>query len=175
MFKTVKGYIQVYTGNGKGKTTAAFGLALRAVGAGKKVFFAQFVKGKIYSEIEAVNRFLPDITIKQFGLGCFIVDKPTQKDVEAAQAGLKEIKEIFLTGKYDMIVLDEANIALFYNLFTVESLIEIIRSKPEATEIIITGRYAPPELIEVADLVTEMKEVKHYFNNGVDAREGIEY
>lgn len=175
MLKTVKGYIQVYTGNGKGKTTAAFGLALRAVGAGKKVFFAQFVKGKIYSEIEAVNRFLPDITIKQFGLGCFIVDKPTQKDVEAAQAGLKEIKEIVLTGKYDMIVLDEANIALFYNLFTVESLIEIIRSKPEATEIIITGRYAPPELIEVADLVTEMKEVKHYFNNGVDAREGIEY
>lgn len=171
----MKGYIQVYTGNGKGKTTAAFGLSLRAVGAGKKVFFAQFVKGKMYAEIEVVNRYLPDITIKQYGLGCFIIDKPTQKDVEAAQAGLKEIKEIIQTGKYDVIVLDEANIALFYNLFTVESLIDIIKLKPEATEIIITGRYAPPELIEIADLVTEMKEVKHYYNKGVEAREGIEY
>ena len=175
MFNRMKGYIQVYTGNGKGKTTAAFGLSLRAVGAGKKVFFAQFVKGKMYAEIEAVNRYLPDITIKQYGLGCFIVDKPTQKDIEAAQEGLKEISEIIQAGKYDVIVLDEASIALFYNLFTVESLIDIIKSKPETTEIIITGRYAPPELIEIADLVTEMKEVKHYYNKGVEAREGIEY
>jgi cob(I)alamin adenosyltransferase len=171
----MKGYIHVYTGNGKGKTTAAFGLALRAVGAGKKVFFAQFVKGKIYAEIEAVNKFLPDITIKQYGLGCFIVEKPTEKDIEAAQKGLTEITAIIQSGKYDVIVLDEANIALFYNLFSLNSLIEALRTKPESTEIIITGRYAPQEIIDMADLVTEMKEVKHYYNEGVEARKGIEY
>lgn len=171
----MKGYIQVYTGNGKGKTTAAFGLALRAVGAGKKVFFAQFVKGKTYAEIEAVNNFLPDITIKQYGLRCFIVEKPTQKDIEAAQKGLKEISDIIQSGKYDVIVLDEANIALFYNLFSLNLLIEAMKTKPESTEIIITGRYAPQEIIDIADLVTEMKEIKHYYNVGVEARKGIEF
>lgn len=170
-----KGYIHIYTGNGKGKTTAAFGLALRAVGAGKKVYFAQFVKGRTYSEIEAVNKFLPDITIKQYGLGCFIVNKPVQEDIDAAQHGLKEIKEIIKSDKYDLIVLDEANIALHYELFTTESIIKVLNSKPERTEIIITGRYAPQELIELADLVTEMKEIKHYYNNGIEARKGIEF
>ncbi len=171
----MKGYIQLYTGDGKGKTTAAFGLCLRAVGAGKKVFFAQFVKGKIYSEIEAVNKFLPGITIKQYGRGCFIVKQPGQKDIEAAQTGLKEVAEIIQSGEYDLVVLDEANIALYYNLFSIDSLIEIIASKAEETEIVITGRYAPQELIDVANLVTEMKEVKHYYYDGVEARKGMEY
>ncbi len=171
----MKGYIHVYTGNGKGKTTAALGLSLRAIGAGKKVFFAQFVKGKAYSEIEAVNRYIPAITIKQYGLGCFIVEKPKQTDIDAAQAGLKEIHEIILSGKYDLVVLDEACIAVFYNLFSVDLLINVLKSKPENTEIVITGRYASKELTDMADLVTEMKEVKHYYNRGIKARKGIEY
>lgn len=171
----MKGYTQVYTGNGKGKTTAAFGLALRAIGAGKKVFFAQFVKGKTYAEIEAVKKFLPNFIIKQYGLGCFIVNKPTPRDIEAAQKGLKEVTQIIESGYYDVVVLDEATIALYYNLFTIEDLLETIHKKPSPTELIITGRYAPPEVLDIADLVTEMKEVKHYYQKGVEAREGIEF
>lgn len=171
----MKGYIHVYTGNGKGKTTAAFGLSLRAVGAGKKVFFAQFVKGRIYSEIEAVQKFLPDITVRQYGLECFIFNKPTQQDIDAAKTGLKEITKIIISGRYDIVVLDEANIALLYNLFTTEELIEVLKSKPIKMEIIITGRYAPPEIIDIADLVTEMQEIKHYYTEGVEARIGIEH
>ncbi|MBN2272903.1 MAG: cob(I)yrinic acid a,c-diamide adenosyltransferase [Bacteroidales bacterium] len=171
----MKGYIHLYTGNGKGKTTAAFGLALRAVGAGKRVFFAQFVKGKPYSEIEAVNSFLPAITIKQYGLGCFIYNKPTHNDIEAARNGLKEISRIIEEGDFDMVILDEACIAVFYNLFTEDELMQLLNKKPESMEIIITGRYASSGLYEKADLVTEMKEVKHYYKQGVEARKGIEF
>ena len=171
----MQGYIHLYTGNGKGKSTAAFGLSLRAVGAGKKVFFAQFVKGKTYAEIEAVNQFLPAITIKQYGRGCFIKNVPVPEDIEAAQNGLKEVAEIIRSGAYDIVVLDEANIALYYKLFTSAELIEVIKHKRPETEIIITGRYAPQEIIDLADLVTEMKEVKHYYRKGVEARKGIEF
>ncbi|HEY9125435.1 MAG TPA: cob(I)yrinic acid a,c-diamide adenosyltransferase [Bacteroidales bacterium] len=170
----MKGYIQIYTGNGKGKTTAAFGLALRAVGAGKKVYFAQFVKGQVYSEVKAVFNYLPTISIKQFGLECFIVKSPTQADIDIARQGFKEVSGIILSGTYDVVILDEANIALYYNLFSVDELIQLLKKKPEQTEIIITGRYAPQELIDMADLVTEMKEVKHYYTQGVEARIGIE-
>lgn len=170
-----KGYIQVYTGNGKGKTTAAFGLALRAVGAGKKVFFAQFVKGQIYSELEAVEKYLPSITIKQYGLDCFIEKSPTEADIKAAKEGLSQVAEIIASGQYDVIVLDEANIAVYYNLFTAQELISVINKRRKNTEIIITGRYAPPELLEIAHLVTEMKEIKHYYTQGVEARKGIEF
>jgi len=171
----MKGYTQIYTGNGKGKTTAAFGLALRAVGAGKKVFIAQFVKGMKYSEINAVEKCFPEITIKQYGLSCFIVNVPTEKDIEAARKGLKETSRVIASGKYEVVILDEVCIATYYNLFTVNELIEVLKTKPESTEIIITGRYAAKELIEVADLVTEMKEVKHYYTKGVEARKGIEF
>ena len=170
-----RGYIHVYTGNGKGKTTAALGLTLRAVGAGKKVFFAQFVKGQRYSEVKAIEQYLPDAQIKQYGLDCFIWKKPTQADIDTAREGLREVEEIIRSGKYDMVVLDEANIAIFYGLFSVQELIDVVTRKPTDTEIIITGRYAAPELIEIADLVTEMKEVKHYYNQGVEARIGIEH
>ncbi|ASB49772.1 cob(I)yrinic acid a,c-diamide adenosyltransferase [Alkalitalea saponilacus] len=169
------GYIQVYTGNGKGKSTAAFGLSLRAVGAGKKVFFCQFVKGKIYSEIEAIRQYLPNITLKQYGRGCFIYKKPDQADIDAAKEGLQEISEIVKSSEYDLIVLDEANIALYYNLFQVDDLIEILKQKHSTTEVVITGRYAPQELMDFADLVTEMKEIKHYYTKGVEARKGIEF
>ena len=171
----MKGYIHVYTGNGKGKTTAALGLALRAVGAGKKVYFAQFVKGKIYSEIDAINRYIPEITVKQYGRGCFIVNKPTLEDIQAAKEGLEEVGAVIRSGKYDVVVLDEATIALHYKLFSVEELIAVLQEKHEETEIAITGRYAPEELIEIADLVTEMKEIKHYYTKGISARKGIEY
>lgn len=168
-------YFQIYTGNGKGKTTAAFGLALRAVGAGKKVFFAQFVKGKTYSEIKAVEQWLPSITVKQFGRGCFIVKQPQQADIDAARNGLNEVRNILQSGEYQLVVLDEANIAIFYKLFTVGELFEAIENRHTDTEVVVTGRYAPQELIDAADLVTEMKEIKHYYNNGIEAREGIEF
>lgn len=171
----MKGYIQIYTGNGKGKTTAALGLTLRAAGAGKKVFFAQFVKGQIYSEVKAIQGCLPSVEIRQYGLDCFIFNEPSQEDISIARKGLKEVEEVILSGKYDVVVLDEANIAIYYKLFSAGELIEVLKQRPDKTEIIITGRYAAPELIELADLVTEMKEVKHYYTKGVQARTGIEY
>lgn len=170
----MQGYIHIYTGNGKGKTTAALGLTLRAVGAGKKVFFAQFVKGQCYSEVKAIGEHLPSVKIKQYGLDCFIRKAPTQADIEAARKGLEEVKRVILSGEYDVVVLDEANIAIYYNLFSAQELMEVLKQKCQKTEIIITGRYALPELIEMADLVTEMKEIKHYYNMGVQARKGIE-
>lgn len=171
----MKGYIQIYTGNGKGKTTAALGLTLRAVGAGKKVLFAQFAKGQIYSEIRAIHEYLPSVEVKQYGLECFINNKPTQEDIDIARKGLNEVSDAILSGSYDLVVLDEANIAIFYQLFSSEELIALLKQKPEEMEIVITGRYAMPELIEVANLVTEMKEIKHYYNEGVEARLGIEF
>jgi cob(I)alamin adenosyltransferase len=169
------GYVQLYTGNGKGKTTAAFGLALRAVGAGKNVFVAQFVKGMHYSENSAVKDFLPSITIRQYGRKCFIKNMPAQEDIDYARYGLEEIGEILRSGKYDMVVLDEACIAIYYQLFSAESLIRILAVKSPETEVIITGRYAPPELIDYADLVTEMTEIRHYYLSGIVARRGIEF
>lgn len=171
----MKGYIHVYTGNGKGKTTAALGLALRAAGAGKKVYIAQFVKGKKYSEITSLGRFSRQIELVQFGRGCFIVREPEKEDISAAMQGLAETEKVLVKGQYDMVILDEACIALHYKLFSLADLINILKKKHEDCEIIITGRYAPRELIDFADLVTEMKEVKHYYNDGIEAREGIEY
>ena len=156
-----KGYIQVYTGNGKGKTTAALGLSLRAVCAGKSVYFAQFIKGMKYSELNAV-KFLNGFSMKQYGRNCFIYNEPTDEDINLARKGLKECEEILSAGKYDIVVLDEINIALYYKLFTVGEVIEMLNHKAEGVEVILTGRYAPPEIIERADLVTEMKEIKHY-------------
>jgi len=170
----MKGYIQIYTGEGKGKTTAALGLTLRAVGAGKKVLFAQFIKGQKYSEIKAIEQFLPNVTLKQYGLKFFIDKLPSEEDIKSAKAGLAELAGIIKSSDYDIIVLDEVNIALYYDLFSVQELIEIVSNKKEETELILTGRYAPQELIEIADLVTEMKEIKHYYQQGVIARKGIE-
>ncbi|MCD4736484.1 MAG: cob(I)yrinic acid a,c-diamide adenosyltransferase [Bacteroidales bacterium] len=173
--KRKRGYIHVYTGDGKGKTTAAIGLALRAAGAGKKVFCGQFVKGRPYNENEFIRKNIPQITIKQYGRGCFIKSEPQKEDIEAAQKGFKEIENIIKNEFYDLIVLDEVNIATYYKLIAVEDLIRLLKSKPESLEIILTGRRADPAILEVADLVTEMKEIKHYYNQGVEAREGIEY
>ncbi|HPR19656.1 MAG TPA: cob(I)yrinic acid a,c-diamide adenosyltransferase [Proteiniphilum sp.] len=175
MQSEMRGYLHIYTGNGKGKSTAAFGLALRAAGAGMRIYIAQFVKGRNYSEITAVREHLPQITIRQFGKGCFIVEKPTEKDVDAAREGLAVVFEVLTSGQYDLVILDEATIAIYYDLFTVSELIEILKKRSAGCEVVVTGRYAPEELIEVADLVTEMREVKHYYRQGIEAREGIEY
>ncbi|SKA82932.1 cob(I)alamin adenosyltransferase [Caloramator quimbayensis] len=168
-----KGYVQVYTGNGKGKTTAAFGLCLRAICAGKKVFIGQFVKGMEYSELKAV-KLLPGLEIEQFGRGCFIRNEPSKEDFEAARLGLEKCKEVLKCGEYDVVVLDEINIAMFFKLVSVEEVLELIKLKAEKTELILTGRYAPQEIIDAADLVTEMREIKHYYTKGVMARKGIE-
>jgi cob(I)alamin adenosyltransferase len=168
------GYIHLYTGNGKGKTTAAIGLAVRAVGAGKKVFIGQFVKGMHYAELESLKRF-PEIVIRQYGLDCFIKNKPTQRDIDAARNGLTEVTSIIDKNMFDMVILDEICIALYYKLFGVDEVLALLKGKPTEMEIILTGRYAPEEIIEAADLVTEMKEIKHYYNNGIEARKGIEY
>lgn len=170
----MKGYVQVYTGDGKGKTTAALGLALRAAGAGLKVYVAQFVKGMKYSEINILDKLSDSILLKQYGRRFFINRTPDEKDIRAAREGLKEAREIMRSGEYQVIILDEATIATHYNLFSVEELLDFIRTKPEDVELVITGRMADPRVIEAADLVTEMKEVKHYYQNGVKARDGIE-
>ncbi|MGD9995220.1 MAG: cob(I)yrinic acid a,c-diamide adenosyltransferase [Salinivirgaceae bacterium] len=169
-----KGYIHLYTGNGKGKTTAAIGLALRAAGAGKKVFIAQFVKGLPYSELEVLKK-IAKITVKQYGLDCFIKNQPTQKDILAAQKGFTEVTALITQNKYDLIVLDEICIALHYNLIDAKELYHLLQLKPEPMELVLTGRYASPELYEHVDLLTEMKELKHYYQKGVEARKGIEY
>ena len=170
----MKGYVQVYTGDGKGKTTAALGLALRAVGAGLKTYIAQFVKGMEYSEHRALARLSDSITVTQYGRGCLISGSPAEEDIRAAQEGLKEVKEVMCSGQYDLIILDEANIATHFDLFSREDLLDFIRAKPEQVELVITGRRADPRIMAAADLVTEMKEIKHYYQKGVQARDGIE-
>ena len=170
----MKGFVQVYTGDGKGKTTAALGLALRAAGAGLKVYIAQFVKGMKYAELISLEKLSEHITVKQYGRDCFIKKNPEEEDIRAAQIGLKEVREIMCSGKYQVIILDEANIATYYNLFSVEDLLDFIRARPEDVELVITGRRADPRIIEAADLVTEMKEVRHYYQKGIQARDGIE-
>jgi cob(I)alamin adenosyltransferase len=169
-----RGYVQVYTGDGKGKTTAAIGLAVRAAGAGLRVFIGQFIKGMDYAEIGALERFGDAITIKQYGRGCFIRGDPTAEDIAMAQEALREMKEIVASGKYDVVILDEANVAHYFKLFSTDDLLSVIDVKPEHVELVFTGRKAPQELIERADLVTEMREIKHYYQLGVQARAGIE-
>lgn len=168
------GKVQVYTGNGKGKTTAALGLALRASGAGLKVFIGQFVKGMHYHELDTLEH-LPNISLKQYGLDCFIVNEPTQNDIDAARKGFAEMSRIVMEGKCDLVIFDEINIALYYKLLGVDELIKLIRERPAHVELVLTGRYAPGELLDLADLVTEMREVKHYYQDGIEARKGIEY
>ncbi|MBW2180660.1 MAG: cob(I)yrinic acid a,c-diamide adenosyltransferase [Deltaproteobacteria bacterium] len=165
-----KGYIQVYTGNGKGKTTAALGLSLRAAGAGLRVYIAQFLKTGDYSEIKALKRHSEYITIEQFGLNHFIKGKPSSDDIKAAQQGLRNIKSAITSDTYDVIIMEEANVAVTLGLLSSQDILDIISIKPDDKELVITGRGADSQIIEKADLVTEMKEIKHYFHKGVEAR-----
>lgn len=166
--------IQVYTGNGKGKTTAALGLALRACGAGLKVYIGQFIKGKTYSELKALKKFRANLTVEQFGRGCFI-KTPGPVDKDLAQKGLKKINQIISERRFDLVILDEINAALELKLFEVKDVLGLIEKTSPETELVLTGRNAPREIIDKADLVSEIKEVKHYFKKGIKARRGIEF
>lgn len=163
------------TGDGRGKTTSALGLAVRASGRGLKCYIIQFLKGFEYGELLALKK-LPDIVVKQFGRPGFVCrERPLQIDYEQARAGLDHAKEIIQSNVYDLVILDEINIAINYKLIPLEEVIELVKKKPATVELILTGRYAPKELIELADYVTEMKEIKHPYQKGILAREGIEY
>ena len=171
-----KGLILLYTGNGKGKTTAAMGLAFRAMGCGMKTYIGQFMKGQKYSELNAA-RMVPDyISIEQYGKDTFVHVKnpPDSENAAMAKAGYDKIKEALFSGNYDIIIADEIITLHFFNLISIEELLELVEKKPDGIELVLTGRYAPKEIIEAADLVSEMKEVKHYYRANVLAREGIE-
>lgn len=170
----MKGYVQVYTGDGKGKTTAAIGLAVRAVGAGLTVFIGQFVKGMEYSELKALERFAPQLLVRQYGRKAFVHNKPNEEDFHLAREGYEDIRRAIYSKQYDLVILDEANIAVYFSLLTVEDLLALIDGKPDSVELVFTGRKADPRLIERADLVTEMKDIKHYYHKGIVARDGIE-
>ncbi|HDT14278.1 MAG TPA: cob(I)yrinic acid a,c-diamide adenosyltransferase [Candidatus Aminicenantes bacterium] len=170
------GYVQVYTGNGKGKTTAALGLALRAAGHGMRTYFGQFLKGQRSGELAAVEKLSPLVRIERFGQEGFlhITEGPDDEDIRRAREGLRKCREAMLSGRYDIVVLDEINTAVLLKVLAVDEVLGLIDDKPEAVELVLTGRGAPQALIDRADLVTEMKDVKHYFDRGVKAREGIE-
>jgi cob(I)alamin adenosyltransferase len=174
--RLAKGYVQVYTGNGKGKTTAALGLAFRAMGRGMKTYIGQFMKGQQYGELEAAHMIPGFITIEQYGKDTFthVKNPPDPEDVRMAKEGLVKTKAAMLSGRYDIIVLDEITTAHYFHLVTLDEMLELVTQKPDGIELIFTGRYAPQELIDAAHLVTEMREVKHYYQEDVPARDGIE-
>jgi len=176
MSRLSKGYVQIYTGDGKGKTAAALGQALRAAGSGLKTFIVQFMKNYPYGEIRSL-RFLSDwITIEQYGDDIFVQERklPGDIDINIAKEGLQKARKEMISGKYDIVILDEICVALYYNLIKLDEIFHLLLDKPEHVELILTGRYWPKELLEKADLVTEMKEIKHYYQKGVSARKGIE-
>jgi cob(I)alamin adenosyltransferase len=170
------GRVQVYTGDGKGKTTAALGLALRAAGHGLKVYMVQFMKGDPdYGELKAVSA-LEGITVRQFGRLDFVDrDRPDPEDVRLAREALAHAGEVAQSGRYDVVILDEINVAMDFGLVEIADVLALIKEKPEEVELVLTGRYAPVEVIQAADLVTEMKEIKHYYRHGGAARDGIEH
>lgn len=174
--KLVKGYIHVYTGAGKGKTTAALGVALRAAGHGMKTYIGQFLKGQDYGELHVIHKLKEWITLEQFGRKGFIhvTKDPDAEDVQRAKAGLEKCTEAMLSGHYAIIILDEINVALHFKLISEVEVHDFLDKKPEDVELVLTGRYALESLLKRADLVTEMKEVKHYYSKGVPARDGIE-
>jgi cob(I)alamin adenosyltransferase len=176
MTKLEKGFVQIYTGNGKGKSTAAIGQAVRAAGFGLKTYIAQFMKEFPYNELNSLKSLSEWITVEQFGGDEFVYKKelPGKEELEKARKGLQSAKDKMLSGDYDLIILDEAIVAIYFKLIRTEDLVAFIKQKPENVELILTGRYCPEELINLADLVTEMKEVKHYYQKGIISRKGIE-
>jgi cob(I)alamin adenosyltransferase len=169
-----KGYVHVYTGNGKGKTTAMLGLALRATGAGFNIYIGQFLKGSEYNEIKALKMYLPSITVEQYNKD-YMLGQLSDSSVHDAQEGLKRAKEAMLCGKYNLVMLDEINVAVLLGLIDEEDVLDLIESKPGNVELVLTGRYVTPQIVAAADLVSEIRDIKHYYNEGVPAREGIEF
>jgi cob(I)alamin adenosyltransferase len=171
-----KGLVQVYTGNGKGKTTAAFGQALRAVGQGFRVCVIQFMKGRKYGEFLAAEKHLPNLTIHLAGLDSFVMrENPAPLDIELARQGLKLARRAIAEGDYDMLILDEINVAADFGLIPLGDVIDLVKNKPASLDLILTGRYAPPEIVAIADTVSEINEVRHHYHAGVKERAGIEF
>lgn len=170
-----KGLIHIYTGNGKGKTTAALGLGLRAAGAGLKVHMIQFMKGRRYSEIDAIEG-IPNFTAIQFGRDEFVSkDDPAKIDIDLARDGLVYASKVVNEGRYDVVILDEINVALDFRLVPLDDVLKIIKERPPKMELVLTGRYAPKGLIDAADLVTEVCEIKHPYQKGIPSRKGIDW
>jgi cob(I)alamin adenosyltransferase len=171
-----KGLVIVITGNGKGKTTSAFGQALRAIGQGYKVLIVQFMKGRKYGEFIAAEKYLPHLTIRMSGLDSFVMrDNPAAVDIELAVQGFEFAKKAIASGKYNMVILDEINVAVDFKLIGLKQVVEMIKNKPPALDLILTGRYAAKEIIRLADTVSEVKEIKHHYAAGIKDRAGIEY
>jgi len=169
-----QGHIQIYTGDGKGKTTAAIGLAVRAAGHGLKSYIGQFMKGQSYGELAALRKH-PDITVEQYGdTECIHREDVTPQHVTRAYDGLERAREAMLSGKYDIVVLDEVCVAIWFGLLDLQEVLHVLDQRPESVELVMTGRNAPPALVDRADLVTNMQAVKHYYDQGVAARDGIE-
>jgi cob(I)alamin adenosyltransferase len=170
-----KGYIHVYTGNGKGKTTSAIGLGIRATGAGLKVHMLQFMKGRKYCELNSLDNF-KNFTYSQHGRDEFVNKKNPEKiDIDKAQEGFKHAKKLIKSNKYDMIILDEINVAVDFNLIDIKDIVKLVENKPEKLELILTGRFAHAEIQRVADYVTEMLEIKHPYQQNIEARKGIDF
>lgn len=167
-----RGYVHVYTGDGKGKTTAALGLVVRALGAGMSVCVVQFIKNMEYHELRTLRKL--GVPVRQFGCGCFLLEEPTDEDRAIAGRGLDYVRKLFAEDGLDLLVLDEINVAQQLGLLEPADVLDVVRSKPEGLELVCTGRGAPPELCDAADLVTEMNNIKHYYDSGVLARDGIE-
>jgi cob(I)alamin adenosyltransferase len=171
-----QGLIQVYTGDGKGKTTCALGLALRAVGQGFKVYMVQFLKGRETGEMQAAARLAPDLTLRSFGRpGLVNLRSPAPADLNLARQALDLAETLINAGEHDLVILDEINLAITYNLIPLDEVLTMLRERPPWVEVVLTGRQAPPEVVALADLVTEMRPVKHYFEAGVKSRRGIEW
>jgi cob(I)alamin adenosyltransferase len=168
--------IQVYTGDGKGKTTAALGQALRALGHGMRVYMVQFMKGRTYGELLACRECLPNFTIEMSGRDEFVKKgAPEEIDLKMAREGWEKAKRAIRSGNYQMVILDEINVAIDYGLLPLGEVVQFLKEIPSGLEVICTGRYAPLELTEIADLVSEVREVKHHYQRGVPMRKGIEY
>jgi cob(I)alamin adenosyltransferase len=167
-----RGYLQVYTGDGKGKTTAALGLAVRAAGAGLSVCVLQFVKSVEYHEVGALRRI--GVPVHLHGCGCILGRQPSSEDRAAARSGMSRARELLARGGLDLLILDEVNVAAHLGLIEVDELVELVRARPAGVELVCTGRSAPPALLDLADLITEMTGVRHYYDAGVAARDGIE-
>ncbi len=171
-----KGYIQIYTGNGKGKTSAAIGVAVRAAGIGLKTYFVQFMKVFPYSEVESLKKLENFITLEQFGKDDFIFRKepPNKEEIAETKKGLNSAKEKMLSGNYDIIILDEICVSIYFSLFTTEEILDFMNEKPVNVELILTGRYCPQAIVEKADLVSEIEEIKHYYSQGILSRKGFD-
>jgi cob(I)alamin adenosyltransferase len=171
-----QGLIHVYTGDGKGKTSAALGLAVRAAGHGWRTYMGQFLKGQEYGELETAKLLTGRLTIEQYGKPSFVhMKKATPEDVRLAQEGLARACQAMLSAEYDIVVLDEINVALYFDLLTVEDVLSVIDKKPGDVELVLTGRRVPYEILARADYITVMQEVKHPYQQGTTARKGIEF